>query len=423
MVSARGAGERLFGIDLLRGLAACTILIWHYQHFYLVVSVGEGRTSGFDHSIQPFYGLLFPLYEYGFWAVQAFWTISGFVFAHVYAGRATTAAEFATARFARLYPLHFITLLAITAIQSLSFSLTGHYQLVASNDPIGFVQQLLFVSAWGFPGGNNFNGPIWSVSIEIAIYAAFFLVARRIFSFGFLIPAAIAFMCFLIVNNQSPVNNFPLCGFFFFIGTCLYLWLVKFSGRPLLILGPCAVCYGVFAYLIAMGFLQHMRYFNIAIFLIVPSVLLVGWLDRAHNFRPEIKPLRWIGDTSYSVYLWHFPIQVAILTAVEYFGLGRAGLHSPLGLILWIGGILAVGHFSFRVIERPLQVRVKAVLPRLFAFVRRGVRWWSIPTTKSWHPVTVRRSAEYARLPSNSDTRGSRNRRGLEFLMHERESS
>jgi peptidoglycan/LPS O-acetylase OafA/YrhL len=148
-----------------------------------------------------------------------------------------------------------------------------------------------------------------------------------------------------------------------------------------------------------MGFLQHMRYFNIAIFLIVPSVLLVGWLDRAHNFQPEIKPLRWIGDTTYSVYLWHFPIQVAILTAVEYFGLGRAGLHSPLGLILWIGGILTVGHISFRVIERPLQVRVKAVLPRLFAFVRRGVRWRSIPTTKSWHRVTVRRSAEYARLP------------------------
>jgi peptidoglycan/LPS O-acetylase OafA/YrhL len=351
-----------FGIDLLRGLAACTILIWHYQHFYLVVATDEGRNTAFDPAIQPFYGLMFPLYEHGFWAPHAFWTISGFVFAHVYAGRVTTAAQFATARFARLYPLHFITLLAITAIQSVSFSLTGHYQLVASNDPIGFVQQMLFVSAWGFPGGNNFNGPIWSVSIEIAIYAGFFLIARRIFSFGFLIPAVIVFMCSQIVNNQSPVNNFPLCGFFFFLGTCIYLWLVKFSDRPLLILAPSAACYGVFAYLIGRGLLPHMRFFNVAVFLIAPTVLLVGWLDQAHSFRQALKPVRWIGDATYSTYLWHFPIQVAILTAIEYFGFRRDAFHNPLVLILWIGGMLTIAHLSFRALEQPLKGYVKAAL-------------------------------------------------------------
>jgi peptidoglycan/LPS O-acetylase OafA/YrhL len=360
--ASRAAIDHFYGIDLLRALSACTILIWHYQHFYLVLGTDRGQLGAFDRSIQPLYGLLFPLYEHGYWAVHAFWTISGFVFAHVYGGRATTAVEFATARFARLYPLHFITLLAITIIQSVSFALTGHYQLVASNDAIGFVQQMLFVSAWGFSGGNNFNGPIWSVSIEIAIYTAFFLIARRIFSLGLLIPAVIVFICFQIVNNQSPVNNVPLCAFFFFLGTCIYLWLVKFSGRPLMILVPSAISYGAFAYLIGSGFLQHLRFFNVAVFLIAPSVLLVGWMDHFNGFQQTLRRIRWIGDVTYSTYLWHFPIQVMILIVVTYFGLSHESFASPVTLIAWLGAVILAAHYSFRFIEKPSQSYIKGTL-------------------------------------------------------------
>jgi peptidoglycan/LPS O-acetylase OafA/YrhL len=143
-----------------------------------------------------------------------------------------------------------------------------------------------------------------------------------------------------------------------------------------------------------------MRFFNIAVFLIVPSVLLVGWLDHAHTFQREIKPLRWMGDTAYSIYLWHFPIQVAILTAIEYFGFGRAAFHSPLGLILWIGGILAVGHFSFRAMERPLQVRAAAALRKLVAFRPAGV-----PFPVGRHHVVMapgyRRAMNTRAYPSN----------------------
>jgi hypothetical protein len=71
-----------YGIDLMRSLAALTILVWHYQHFYMTAGVGfREESANIDRTVQPFYSLLFPLYEYGFWAVQAFWAISGFVFA------------------------------------------------------------------------------------------------------------------------------------------------------------------------------------------------------------------------------------------------------------------------------------------------------------------------------------------------------
>jgi peptidoglycan/LPS O-acetylase OafA/YrhL len=102
-----------YGIDLLRGLAAITILIWHYHHFFLLDHADIGGSAIADRSIQPLYRLLFPIYDNGFWAVSGFWVISGFVFSHVYAGKVTAAGEFAGARFARLYPLHFITLITI----------------------------------------------------------------------------------------------------------------------------------------------------------------------------------------------------------------------------------------------------------------------------------------------------------------------
>ena len=87
------------------------MLLYHYMHFAM---------SGTDHSrythylaLQPARWLLAPFYDYGFYAVQLFWIISGFVFAAVYFDRAVTGRAFAANRFARLYPLHLLTLLVV----------------------------------------------------------------------------------------------------------------------------------------------------------------------------------------------------------------------------------------------------------------------------------------------------------------------
>jgi len=352
----RNSIKHFFGIDILRGLSAVAILIWHYQHFYIGGVAGfEGQQSFFDKSMQPLYQWLIPFYEHGFWAVQMFWAISGFVFCHAYACKKTTATDFAVARFARLYPLHFITLVVITCIQSLSFRVVGHYQIVASNDPFGFVQQLMFVSAWGFPHGNNFNGPIWSVSIEMAIYAAFFLTARRIYTFGILVPATISYVCLLIVDQTGPINNFLLCGFFFFLGGSIYLWLLKFHRNPLAILAPATAGLGYFVYLIVTNEYATMRFYHVATFLIAPSVLLVGWLDYSPKIEASIASWKWFGDTTYSTYLWHFPIQVSVLLIFTYLHLDQHFFNHPAVLIAWVGAMVAIARISFLKIEFPLQ--------------------------------------------------------------------
>lgn len=367
--------SHFYGIDLARGLAALAILVWHYQHFFMAAGAsGAGKdASQLDHTVEPLYGVLFPLYEYGFWAVEAFWVISGFVFAHVYAGKKTTAGAFAGARFARLYPLHFITLITIGTIQAISFALLGSYQIVGGNGPVAFAQNLLFIGGWGLPRGGNFNGPIWSVSVEIAIYALFFLIARRVFAFGLLLPVFIIVICWCMIHVPGPLWNFPLCGYFFFIGVSVYWWLLSFRHRPWAIILPSLVLFAVFVYLVASGESADMRFYDVQVFAFMPAVLLFGWAEFHLGLRKKLAPLQWFGDVTYSTYLWHFPIQVAILTGLLYFRLyDEAIFRWPPSIIIWVIGMVAIARVSFLYIEKPSQIFVKRMLRNAASVPDRG---------------------------------------------------
>jgi peptidoglycan/LPS O-acetylase OafA/YrhL len=60
-------------LDALRGVAALSVVIWHWQHFY-------PSGPGFDPTRQPLYWLFEPLYRDGRKAVTLFFGLSGFVF-------------------------------------------------------------------------------------------------------------------------------------------------------------------------------------------------------------------------------------------------------------------------------------------------------------------------------------------------------
>src|SRR4051812_15932597 len=60
-------------------------------------------------------------------------------------------------------------------------------------------------------------------------------------------------------------------------------------------------------------------------------------------------PLRWLGERSYSIYLWNVLARIAILTL---FG------HTFAGDVVWIAMFLALAETSFRFVERPLRNRL-----------------------------------------------------------------
>ena len=68
------------------------------------------------------------------------------------------------------------------------------------------------------------------------------------------------------------------------------------------------------------------------------GTLLLGW-----------RPLRWVGERSYGIYLWHWPV----------FMVTRPGLDVPLGgtklLILRLAVTVLLAHLSYRYVEQPIR--------------------------------------------------------------------
>jgi peptidoglycan/LPS O-acetylase OafA/YrhL len=59
-------------------------------------------------------------------------------------------------------------------------------------------------------------------------------------------------------------------------------------------------------------------------------------------------PLRWLGERSYSIYLWNVLARIAILHALG---------HTVVGDVAWIAMFLVLAEASFRLVERPMRAR------------------------------------------------------------------
>ncbi|TAM46504.1 MAG: hypothetical protein EPN61_05205 [Burkholderiaceae bacterium] len=68
--------NKLLGLEVVRFISALSVLVWHYQHFFYIAD----KPTDFVRELQPFYSMLSIFYDYGFYGVQVFWCISGFIF-------------------------------------------------------------------------------------------------------------------------------------------------------------------------------------------------------------------------------------------------------------------------------------------------------------------------------------------------------
>lgn len=177
---------------------------------------------------EPLYQLLKPFYDNGLIAVQVFWFVSGIIFYKIYVQaiceRSVGLSSFLYRRFSRLYPLHFLTLIIVGIGEFIYFKIHGQY-FIFSISPIDFFKNLFFVQNWNNQG-YTFNGPSWSISVEVLIYIIFFLFALAGF-FRNLKSTTIAFLI-IVFLKRSGLVLYPdslNCLYFFIAGSfiiCLY---------------------------------------------------------------------------------------------------------------------------------------------------------------------------------------------------------
>lgn len=371
--------HRFYSLDLIRGLAALSVVFWHWQHFFY-----SGSTFvPYDMEAQPFYSTFFFVYHTGWLAVDFFFALSGFIFFWLYAEKIAAGSvgawKFFALRFSRLYPLHLITLVLVALLQYRFFSTHGDYFVVPFNDVYHFVLNLFMASGWGLEKGHSYNGPVWSVSLEVLMYGLFFTLCVL---FRLRLTAIVAMVALGLVMIALQ----PLVGrgiFSFFLGglvfrfyrhlvtlglvhkalrwvapVTLLLWLATFAEVRSAWFWPnveslvAAVLPSKLQSLIPALSHAAMRFFPIA--LLFPLTILA--LALAETRRGHLgRRLAMIGNLTYSSYLLHFPLQLVVFSVATSLGLGQAFFYTPAALLLFFAVLIALCVLSYRYLELPCQ--------------------------------------------------------------------
>jgi peptidoglycan/LPS O-acetylase OafA/YrhL len=368
--------DRLYSLDALRGVAALSIVLWHWQHFYMLgrpSMVWSETTDVFDHRIEPLYRLLRPFYDHGDMAVDLFFVLSGFVFFWLYEYKLTSGSmsvyRFVVFRFARLYPLFALTLFWVAICQYFIHRQSGEYFIYPKNDAVHFIENLCFLNS-----GAAYNGPSWSVTVELVAYTAFVVMSKLRLARGWL--GAVGAVCLgLAVGIVSDGASRGLCGFF--VGGLSYrLFGVVVSQQNTRVLANLLLIAAISAWgcVAALNYLPAARavelpgsavvYFRYGVF----PLTVMALAAHEHVLGGRFGSLSWLGQVSYSSYLLHFPLQLLAVMLVLNNVLPQTWLHTWMAIIVFYGVLIPLSWMSYRFYEAPLQT----LLRRLGAPAVRG---------------------------------------------------
>lgn len=341
--------KKYFSLEFLRFLSSFSVLMYHYRHFFLPANILSNESYD-NHQINlPFFNFFDFLYEYGFYGVHIFYTISGFVFAHVYLELKdnTSFKEFSVNRFARLYPLHFATLLIVAVFQLLFLINYGDFQFDYINDIYHFFLQVFFISSWGFEDGHSFNAPIWSVSVEIGIYLIFFLLIKFFKKYG--LNFCISLTIFLIIIDKFEIYEslFLECARLFFSGVLVF-YIIKYKIRSLVI-------FSLSLFLIIIAFLG-----NFKTFIFCPGLILLFLSFENLITQEKIKNIfMTLGNWTYALYLLHVPFQLILIFSLQgYFNILNIFSDSVF-FFIYFASLFLISHLVFILYERPLNKKIR----------------------------------------------------------------
>jgi peptidoglycan/LPS O-acetylase OafA/YrhL len=339
--------QRFYFIELLRFLASIVVIIRHYHFFFYPRSSSSTIYILNNVSVQPFYSLLEIIYTKGDYAVQIFWAISGFIFSLVYLEQRKniTSKEFFINRFARLYPLHFLTLVYVTLIQFVNYKIFGQFQIVENNDIYRFILQIFFISGLE---GESFNLPIWSVSIEILIYFFFFTSIIYLNKFRMKYTIFI-YIISLLVEKLILSTSLVHCLRLFFTGVIIYQ--INFMTKNKILL----IFYSII--LILLSFLG-----NFKIYIFAPGIIfLFVALEYFINSKKKEK-LDYLGRITYSSYLLHIPIMLTIVLFFYLFKIEEKIFLTNQFFLFYLSFVILISCLIFKFYENPLNKKIRKLI-------------------------------------------------------------
>lgn len=336
---------------------------WHYVHFDLAYLSNH-------HDAFPFYRSFHWFYDYGYNLVDFFFVLSGFVFMHTYAQKIVNGQisfkEYAINRLSRLYPLHILTLF-IVAGQVIWMQSRGHSFIYQNNDFFHFVLSALMIQSGWFGTMQVFNGPSWSIATELIVYILFFVTISKLKSrFRY----NIAFLSFIYIGIAMLyrdkefliLNSFTLRALLgFFVGTiaCQFAPFIKSSSRASTTFQSTFLGGAIVLIVLShkFGFREFFGRFEIVFPMIVyPSIILFVIKNKLANYILSLSPFQILGNCSFSIYLWHYPVQTVLHSIYLKNGISA---ENPVAWFIFVPCVFAVAIPSYYFFEKPIQNKIR----------------------------------------------------------------
>jgi peptidoglycan/LPS O-acetylase OafA/YrhL len=315
-------GARVMTVDCLRGLAGIAVVWFHL-------------TQGNPDPHFPLW--LEALGRHGWLGVEVFFVISGFVIPFVLHRsnyRLRDYGAFVLRRIVRLDPPYFASILIAVALAYVSAAVPGF----RGSPPAFSAPQLLSHIAYanGLLGFRSVNPVYWSLSIEFQYYlfiglaAPLLLSGRQMVRIGALVALAIAA---LALPNKLIVFSWL---FLFELGLMTFYFRARMVSLN-----------GYLAGVALAGLGAHVTLGLATALVAVAATLLIAFVELNN------RPLLFLGEISYSLYLVHVPIAGRVINGGLRLGLGPAG-WVLLTLAAFATAVTAAYGFH-RLVERPAR--------------------------------------------------------------------
>ena len=357
------AQQRFDVLDALRGLCALLVVFFHLP------------VSSHLHPL--------ALFRHGYLFVDFFFVLSGFVIAHAYGGRLGSVKDlgpFLIKRLGRVWPLHAVMLAAFVGLElcRLWFHFDAATPFARDRSVEAIFTNLLLIQSFNIHPYLTWNGPAWSISVEMGAYVVFaaimVLAPRRFTAISLLLIVAGA----LIVLTQSTrfMNTtynfgFPRAVYGFFLGCLVHrIWLMKPPTFAPVVAGwlqlICLVVVGAYvSYAQGPWTVAAPLFFAVSIWIFAEER---GLVSRILSVRPMLA----LGHWSYSIYMVHmFVITIMLILARKLqimpdgrrIDFGSLWLNDLFALAV-IGLIIGLSVLTYRLVEIPGRDAVNAWLAR-----------------------------------------------------------
>jgi peptidoglycan/LPS O-acetylase OafA/YrhL len=293
--------------------------------------------------------------------VSYFFILSGFIMIVAYHKKEKIAYfEYYKNRFARIYPLYVLGLLLYLATRYSNFSI-DHLFLY-----------LFALQSW-IPGkAMILNFPGWSISVEFLFYLIFPLLYNHFYSKKnksiwvagivlWIITQIFSHLYFASSSYKGPHTEsheflyyFPLMHVSeFLVGNLAGLFFVKnFKQKNYDI--PVILIFA--AIMLALIFVPLFYHNGLMALLFIPLIILISRNNGLVTKLFSLKPLEYLGEASYAVYITHIPI-LYILREV----LKSQKYQLDINIMFWIYLIVLIltSMFFYQFIEKPLRDYLK----------------------------------------------------------------